>query len=289
MADLGTLGGTYSFGFAINASGQVAGYSLLTGDAATHAFRYSGTPGSGGAMADLGTLGGTSSIGLGINASGQVTGDSYIAGNATAQHAFVYSGTPGSGGTMADLGTLGGTNSAGYAINASGQVAGSSNFTGGTVFTRHAFLYSGTPGSSGAMADLGTLGGRSSSGLAINASGQVAGFSYLPGDAAIHAFLYVGTPGVDGRMIDLDTWLKANNPTEGAKWTLEQANGLTDTGLITGYGTYNDGVPADSGQRAFILDASSLVPEPSSLALLGLATLTLLRRRTRSSHLESAI
>jgi hypothetical protein len=93
--------------------------------------------------------------------------------------------------------------------------------------------------------------------------------------------LYVGTPGVDGHMIDLDAWLDANNPTEGAKWTLIRARGLTDTGLITGDGYYNDGPGGLSdGTRAFLLDASSLVvPEPSSFVLLGIGAAGLLSFR----------
>ena len=85
----------------------------------------------------------------------------------------------------------------------------------------------------GSFADLGTLGGTYSVGRAINTSGQVVGHSKTTGGAQ-HAFLYTGTPGVDGHMIDLDAWLDANNPTEGAKWTLTSAAGVTDTGLITG-------------------------------------------------------
>ena len=42
-------------------------------------------------------------------------------------------------------------------------------------------------------------------------------------------------------MIDLDAWLDANNPTEGAKWTLVSAAGLGEKGWVTGIGTYNDG------------------------------------------------
>src|SRR5262245_35110076 len=76
--NLGTLGGTFSIGFAINASGQVAGYSYTASDL-LHAFLYSDTPGSGGTMADLGTLGSTISTGFAINASGQVAGYSYTA------------------------------------------------------------------------------------------------------------------------------------------------------------------------------------------------------------------
>src|SRR5262249_27845695 len=112
------------------------------------------------------------------------------------------------------------------------------------------------------------------------------GRSYTAGNAAGHAFLYVGTPGVDGHMIDLDAWLDANNPTEGAKWTLFEARGLNDSGLITGVGTYNDGPGGlADGDRAFLLDASSLVvPEPSTLALAAIGGFLLaLRARRRSA------
>ena len=288
MADLGTLGGTNSYGYAINASGQVAGYADTTAYA-PHAFRYTGTPGSGGVMADLGTLGGSYSAGYAINASGQVAGWSHTtAGEA---HAIRYTGTPGSGGVMADLGTLAGGWSYGRAINASGQVAGESS----TQNESGAFLYTGTPGVDGQRIDLGKIEpdpvytNGMSNGRAINASGQVAGQSIallgynicgVP-EWGYHAFLYTGTPGVDAQMIDLDVWLKANNPTEGAKWTLTAAYGLTDSGLIAGTGTYNDGPGGLSdGARAFILDASSLVPEPASLSLLALGGLALLRRRS---------
>jgi probable HAF family extracellular repeat protein len=68
VTDLGTLGGTISEAYGINASGQVTGYASTTGDSVDLAFVYDGT------MHDLGTLGGTSSEGLGINASGQSHG-----------------------------------------------------------------------------------------------------------------------------------------------------------------------------------------------------------------------
>jgi len=44
ITDLGTLGGSYSQGAAINATGQVTALSLIGGDAAYHAFLYSGCP-----------------------------------------------------------------------------------------------------------------------------------------------------------------------------------------------------------------------------------------------------
>ena len=73
--DLGSLGGAHSFGYAINAGGQVTGYADTSGNA-VHAFLYTG-----GVMTDLGTLGGDgASFGLGINTSGQVTGYSDVDG-----------------------------------------------------------------------------------------------------------------------------------------------------------------------------------------------------------------
>jgi probable HAF family extracellular repeat protein len=192
---------------------------------------------------------------------------------------------------MHDLGTLGGRQSAAYAINDSGQTTGWSDLAGD--LTHHAFLYTGTPGSSGVMHDLGTLGGTISRVYAINARGQVLGVSTTEA-GEFHAFLYTGTPGVDGRMIDLEAWLAASNPVEAAKWRLAVFPDFTtfrlsmnNTGLITGAGAYDVGFGGPSHLRAFVLDASSLVavPEPSRLALLTLAgSALLLRRRGREQH-----
>ena len=225
MADLGDLfpdagGSADSHGRGINASGQVVGFSQAAPNGSyprlplhRHARQRRRHGRSGHPRRPDGY-----SRAYGINAGGQVVGDSSIGGG---HHAFLYTGTPGSGGAMADLGTLPGkTYSQGLAINDVGQVVGcSGNSLDTTDTTQHAFLYTGTPGSGGAMADLGTLGGTYSVGRAINTSGQVVGHSKTTGGAQ-HAFLYTGTPGVDGHMIDLDAWLDANNPTEGAKWTL---------------------------------------------------------------------
>src|SRR6478672_1025258 len=210
MTDLGTLGGTQSFGNGLNASGQVAGESFTTSDATTHAFLWKPTTpgGASGTMHDLGTLGGTSSYGYGINVTGEVTGASDRTGDSKT-HTFLWKpSTPnGTSGTMFNLGSLGGTESNGGAINASGQVSGSSLTNGDAAY--HAFLWKPTTpnGTSGAMHDLGTLGGTESFGGTINTGGQVAGFSYPTGDAAYHAYLWTPTTlnGTSGTMQDLTT------------------------------------------------------------------------------------
>ncbi len=130
VTDLGTLGGTDSRGWGLNAYGQVAGYASTTGDVTVDAFLWTPTTpnGTGGSIKDLGTIGGTYAWGIGVNASGQVAGVSATDGD-TAEHATLWNPTTpnGTSGMLHDLGTLGGTYSQGNGVNASGQVAGFSD------------------------------------------------------------------------------------------------------------------------------------------------------------------
>ena len=72
MVDLGSLGGEYSYGLAVNDHGQVAGGSgTVSGE--THAFFW--TP-EAQKMMDLGTLGGDFSEAAAVNNLGQVVGKS---------------------------------------------------------------------------------------------------------------------------------------------------------------------------------------------------------------------
>jgi probable HAF family extracellular repeat protein len=223
---LGTLGGTHSYAYGINALGQVAGGSWTQGNTASHAFIYSA-----GLMLDLGTLGGASSAGYAINASGQMTGYSDVNGN-TPQHAFLYSQ-----GTMKDLGTLGGSFSVGRAINDAGQVVGSS--THNANGNSHAFLYSG-----GSLLDLGTLGGSFSDARGINAAGLVTGYASNAVESA-RAFLYAR-----GAMSDVNTF----NGVAGSGWYLQLGYAINDAGQITGYGLN----PAGQS-RAFLLTLDTTV------------------------------
>jgi probable HAF family extracellular repeat protein len=162
VTNLGTLGGATSTGFALNASGQVAGSSYLP-NTASHAFVWSN-----GVMQDLGTLGGAFSNAYGINDAGQVAGDSYLANgsftavrwgaNGTPQNLGDYPGSPGYG-TSAN------------AINNSGVVVGYSAF--GTTAVDRPVRWR-----PGVAADLLVpLNANDSRALGINAAGVAVGIS----------------------------------------------------------------------------------------------------------------
>ncbi len=98
-------------------------------------------------------------------------------------------------------------------LNNFGQVTGYFSPAGGYDF--HAFLYSPDSG----MADLGTLGGRTSWANSLNDVGQVAGYSFTS-EERVRAFLYTSADG----MINLGT-LGGNN---------SQAVSLNDAGQVAG-------------------------------------------------------
>jgi probable HAF family extracellular repeat protein len=162
MRDLGTLGGTSSFGMDINRAGQAVGFAD-TADGDDHAFFYDGKK-----MRDLGTLGGKISYASGMNNVGQVVGTAALADNY--RRAFVYDAVHG----MVNLGTLGGRSSAAVAINDAGTIVGASETAD---HKWHAFVYEGKR-----MVDLGALIGRGSSfATGINNAGHVVG-TVLVGD-----------------------------------------------------------------------------------------------------------
>ena len=88
MRDLGTLGGPWSYAFAVNDIGWVTGQSV-TADGYERAFLHTGS-----SMVDLGDFGGRSSIGLAIDVKGQVVGRAAVTTLTPDENpwrAFVYS------------------------------------------------------------------------------------------------------------------------------------------------------------------------------------------------------
>jgi probable HAF family extracellular repeat protein len=281
VRDLGTLGGTRSFGYGVSDNGMVTG-DASPASGAGHAFIYAN-----GAMRDLGTLpDGSSSIGLSINNTAQVTGSATTSTDQT--HAMLADH-----GGMRDLGTLGGNFSYGIGINNAGHVVGASNL-GGDDSQRHAFFYH-----DGVMTDLGDLGGirsfaegindrdqiigsivdasdathpfiytdgvvsmlgdfggRRTGTWDINNLGQVVGYSTFANDIdSRHGFLYT-----DGKMLDINALI---DPALG--WTVETAIGINDSQQILGYACRTNDLC-----RPVRLDPITPppVPEPGSLAML---------------------
>ena len=160
---------------------------------------------------------------------------------------------------MTDIGSLGGVVSAGYAINNAGQVTGYAFTDDGH---RDAFLYS-----NGQMTDLGSLTPDTypyefSQGNAINSAGQVVGAAHNS-SGAVSAFIYR-----DGQMLDLNRYI---DPA--LHLTLTEATAINDQGqIVANY--VNDTGEVPNPHHSYLLTPVP-TPEPSTLALLGVALLGL--------------
>jgi probable HAF family extracellular repeat protein len=271
MQDLGTLGGTYSFAYGINDSGQVVGSSYTTVNSPFNQDAFLWQNGSG--MQNLGTFafpGGTSSTASAINNNGQLVGWSDTSNGP--QGAFIWQS--GSGSQMQGLGGFpGGYGSWAYAINNCGQVVGQVSASDGSS---HAILFQNTSGNQHnlgvlagpynpppppplagqwSMQDLGTLGGAYSCALGVNDNCQVVGWA-SNSSGSDHAFLWQSDTG----MIDLGTLIGG---------TMSYAYGINNMGLVVG-----DAETSGGAYHAFLwqsgvgmLDLNSLIAPSSGWTL----------------------
>jgi len=290
VTNLGTLGGSNSYAFGINDTGQVVG-EAETSSGNSHAFLWKD-----GAMTDLDPLNSGNSFAIDINNRGQVlsnfgshgsttpSGSGFLWSNGTITNFgdymsgsiipfgindvgqvagfFIVFGTPyghaclWKDGNQTDLHTEfnfdGG--SIAYEINNSGQVVGNVDFTveidGGVVPSND---YHAFFWKDGTMTDLGTLGGSNSDASDINNKGQVVGEAKTSSETS-HAFLWK-----DSTMIDLGTLDGYSNSF---------AFGINNKGQVVGKAETSSGT-----SRAFfwkdstMTDLNSLIPANSGWEL----------------------
>jgi probable HAF family extracellular repeat protein len=243
MTDLGTLGGHYSEGTAINNLGEVAGNSQLK-NGERHAFVFRN-----GKMTDLNPgVTGREIHAAAINEAGVVAGSWSIPGEGHTDAVIWINGK------ITDLGLLpgeGGIFTGASGINKTNEVVGSGD---NKESMERAWVWR-----NGTMTDIGTLGGPQAAADAINNSGQIVGFAQTSTDAD-HGFIYsngkmtelglnifpyainnngviVGSGGCGGAIIvsggicqNLQNLIPA-----GSGYTLQEARGINDKGQIIAY------------------------------------------------------
>ncbi|MFO0828168.1 MAG: hypothetical protein U0572_08455 [Phycisphaerales bacterium] len=227
-------------------AGATVGYSItFVDDRNIHAFRLTN-----GELTDLGVLPGDEhSMAFGANAAGDAVGVSYVLGNLTA-HGVRWNTT----GAPVLLGSIEPRD-----INSAGAIAGSTPVAG-ALGTSHATLLVGT-----SSTDLGTLGGPSSMGFALNEQNWVVGESLLSDNRTTRAFVWrngamlnLGTlGGATSRALDIDGLRVvgiADTTTQphATMWTLNADGSLaskTDLGTL----------PGATASAAYSVNASGVV------------------------------
>jgi probable HAF family extracellular repeat protein len=276
--DIGTLGGTNSFGTGINNNNIVVGSSTGT-DGRSLAFRYNGslialdTPAGLRSRADaINNAASPLIVGALIDSGGILTPTTWKNGarvdldklNFARGHALSvndveqivgalhntignYSAVMWVNGAATLLGFLpGGGNSFAREINNFGQVVG---YSSAAASSQQAFLWTPTSGNAttGSIIALGGLGGSTSAAYDVNARGVVVGTA-TTGSGESRAFVWTptSTHGTTGAIHDLNSRLT----TDSQGWVVEVATSINDGDVIVGWGRS----PSGQTQRAILLD-----------------------------------
>lgn len=233
VTDLGTLSGPISSALNLDATGRVAGMSMLS-DSNFRAVLWDGAP------INLGALpGDAQSMATAINGAGQVVGISYTYG-ALQTHAFSWQS-----GTLTSLG-----NFAPRDLNNAGVIVGRrALFDASGLLVEQACRWT-----AGTLQDLGTLGGSSSDAFAINTAGTVVGQSHLADNLTLRACVWINGQPHDLGAIATGATAKSS------------AADLNDSGRVVGWSEVTGGQPHAC---AFQIDANGAVTSRTDLGVLG--------------------
>jgi len=224
VVELALTGGSHSGPSAINAKGDVVGFSDSMTDSRTnpaHAFLWTARDG----IQDLGTLGGATSEAHAISDDGVVVGLSVTAPPDNFPHAFRWTRHEG----MVDLGTLGGLNSTANGVNNDGVIVGTSDIDPTSV-EQHAFVWTRRTG----MFDIGKD-GFTSFGEQINGRFVIGHFT---SNNTTHGFVWTEKRG----FVDIGTL-----PGDVGSLVV----GVNDRGVVAGNSF------SESSSRAFVWSRSS--------------------------------
>ncbi|MBL0869400.1 MAG: DUF3466 family protein [Phycisphaerales bacterium] len=281
LGNLGTSasGNTNSRAFALNSSGTAVGYAWKYSDGTYVGERAVRWDASGTAATELDNILGTdingfaSSYAYAVNTDGTAVGYSskYIDGTYLGTRAVRWAAM---GTDATELGNLG-TNNAGntfneaYAVNTAGTCVGYAlKYIDGTSVGSRAVRWDASGTDAIELGNLGTddSGTTFSRAYAVNSAGTAVGYAEKRSGGANLGNRAVAW-GVNGEAIDLNTLLSA---ADQPLWTLIEARGISDTGWVTGYGTFDpDGAGGLTAyNRVFLIQLPELTGgcNPADLA-----------------------